>query len=257
MSTIALLCTDFDGTLVDFSCDQCTPEFSEVLLSHRENGGAWAINTGRIFSHTLEGLVQFQAPIIPDYIITVERELYHLSSTGEWQDFGGDWNLLCRNRHGELLARFQAELKSICQQLSDQWGITLIYEDGMVAGFMASNEKMMDQITLELDWACKDFAEFSYQRNTVYLHFCHADYHKGSTLAELCRLSGISRETVFAAGDHFNDLSMLDGTHAAMCACPANAIEPVKQTVLKAGGFVASRNYASGVQEAIQYFWSL
>ena len=33
--------------------------------------------------------------------------------------------------------------------------------------------------------------DFSYQRNTIYLRFAHRDYHKGSTLGELCRVLGI------------------------------------------------------------------
>src|SRR5256886_10745151 len=66
--------------------------------------------------------------------------------------------------------------------------------------------------------------------NTIYLRFCHADYHKGAALAELARLIDVPRENIFAAGDHHNDISMLNGQVAAMPACPANAIEEVKRS---------------------------
>jgi hydroxymethylpyrimidine pyrophosphatase-like HAD family hydrolase len=121
---------------------------------------------------------------------------------------------------------------------------------------MACNENVMERAALEIDRVCKDFPGYSYQRNTVYLRFCHRDYHKGAALGELCRLINIRKDSVFAVGDNFNDISMLDGTYAAMCACPANAIEPVKQTVLRANGFVASKDYALGVVEAVEHFGS-
>jgi hydroxymethylpyrimidine pyrophosphatase-like HAD family hydrolase len=90
----------------------------------------------------------------------------------------------------------------------------------------------------------------------VYLRFCHADYHKGAALAELSRLLEIPREQIFAAGDHHNDLSMLDGRYAEFPACPANAIPEVKQAVRNAGGYVADRECGAGVYDALLYFTS-
>ena len=62
--------------------------------------------------------------------------------------------------------------------------------------------------------------------NTVYLRSCHADYHKGAALAELPRLLEIPREETFAAGDHHNDISMLDGRYAAPYMCPRSKLNP-------------------------------
>jgi hydroxymethylpyrimidine pyrophosphatase-like HAD family hydrolase len=88
----------------------------------------------------------------------------------------------------------------------------------------------------------------------VYLRFCHADYHKGAALAELGRLIEVPRENIFAAGDHHNDISMLDGRVAAMPACPANAIDEVKAAVRAAGGYVAQKQHGAGVYEALLHF---
>jgi hydroxymethylpyrimidine pyrophosphatase-like HAD family hydrolase len=98
------------------------------------------------------------------------------------------------------------------------------------------------------------FPEFSFQRNTVYMRFCHRDYHKGAALGGLCRSLSIAREEVFAAGDHFNDLSMLDGKYAAFPCCPSNAIPEVKSVVRGAGGYVASLPAADGIAEAWTHF---
>ena len=105
-----------------------------------------------------------------------------------------------------------------------------------------------------IDQARRDQPKFHYQRNTVYLRFCHADYHKGAALAELSRLLEIPREGIFAAGDHHNDVSMLDGHFAKYPACPANAIPEVKEAVRSAGGYVASKGYGAGVHEALLHF---
>src|SRR6185295_14060430 len=96
--------------------------------------------------------------------------------------------------------------------------------------------------------------KFDYQRNGIYLRFCHSDYHKGAALAELARLIDIPRENIFAAGDHHNDVSMLDGRVAAMASCPANAIPEVKAAVGEAGGYIATLEHGAGVHQALRHF---
>ena len=110
------------------------------------------------------------------------------------------------------------------------------------------------RITAFIEQAGARHPKLDYQRNTVYLRFCHADYHKGAALAELARLIKIPRKYIFAAGDHHNDISMLDGKVAAMPACPANAINEVKDAVRNAGGYVAKNEHGAGVYEALRYF---
>ena len=91
-------------------------------------------------------------------------------------------------------------------------------------------------------------------RNTMYLRFCHEDYNKGTALGELGRLLGLEPAQIFAAGDHFNDLPMLDGRFAQWVACPSNAVEPVKELVRAKGGYVASSECSGGVVEALRHF---
>jgi hydroxymethylpyrimidine pyrophosphatase-like HAD family hydrolase len=112
----------------------------------------------------------------------------------------------------------------------------------------------MDRITDFIRQARAGHPKLDYQRNGIYLRFCHADYHKGATLAELARLLDIARENIFAAGDHHNDVSMLDGTFAAMPSCPANAIPEVQSAVSNAGGYVAQKDHGAGVHEALLHF---
>ena len=80
---------------------------------------------------------------------------------------------------------------------------------------------------------------------------------KGATLAELARLLDVARENIFAAGDHHNDVSMLDGRFAAMPSCPANAIAEVQLAVSNAGGYIAQKAHGAGVHEALVHFVNL
>jgi hydroxymethylpyrimidine pyrophosphatase-like HAD family hydrolase len=137
-------------------------------------------------------------------------------------------------------------------QESDQ--ITILYEEELPAGLVTSSEEVMEIVANNIQSEAERIPDFSFQRNSIYLRFCHRDYHKGSALGELCRLEGIKADAVFAAGDHFNDLSMLDGSYAKMTACPANAIDPVKQLVRRSQGYIADRCWAEGVAEALDHY---
>jgi hydroxymethylpyrimidine pyrophosphatase-like HAD family hydrolase len=130
----------------------------------------------------------------------------------------------------------------------------IIYEAEGPAGLITSSEQEMDQVTEFIDRARRAEPKFHYQRNTIYLRFCHSDYHKGAALAELARLLKISRENIFAAGDNHNDVSMLDGKFAALPCCPANSVEEVKAAVRQAGGYVAESDCGAGVYEALLHF---
>jgi hydroxymethylpyrimidine pyrophosphatase-like HAD family hydrolase len=95
---------------------------------------------------------------------------------------------------------------------------------------------------------------FNFMRNTIYLRFCHEAYSKGTALGELARLTGITREEIFAAGDHYNDLPMLDGRFARWVACPSNACDAVQRAVREAGGYVARGTASHGIAEALRHF---
>ncbi len=130
----------------------------------------------------------------------------------------------------------------------------LIYNFAGLEGLAAESEEEMERITDFIRQARARHPKLHYQRNGIYLRFCHADYHKGTALAELARLLEVPRENIFAAGDHHNDLSMLDGTFAAMPSCPANAIPEVQHAVRTAGGYIARKDHGAGVHEALLHF---
>jgi len=252
---IRLLSIDFDGTMVSRVSKPILDHSCMTLIRDLQNEGAvWAINTGRSVDLLEAGLVDFEFPIRPDFILTNERDIFRPGGNGnKWEPFG-DWNDRCAREHAELFSCPQSVLAEVIDFVNQKTKARLIYETNEPVGLIASSEEEMDRVTEFIKQARNKQPKFNYQRNTIYLRFCHADYHKGAALAELARLIDVSRENIFAAGDHHNDISMLDGQAAAMPACPANAIDEVKAAVRGAGGYVAKREHGAGVHEALLHF---
>jgi hydroxymethylpyrimidine pyrophosphatase-like HAD family hydrolase len=254
-SKIQLISTDFDGTLVSHASNPVFDRDCMELIGELQRGGAlWAINTGRSVGLLEEGLEDFGFPLQPDFILTSERDVFRPTGSG-WEPFG-DWNERCAQAHAELYLSASSVLAEVIDFVDRQTKARVIYEADEAAGIIATSEEEMNCLTHFIDRAKANEPKFHYQRNTVYLRFCHADYHKGAILEELSRLTEIPRGAIFAAGDHHNDLSMLDGRYAALPACPANAIGEVKKAVRRAGGWVAEKEFGAGVHEALRYFLS-
>lgn len=255
-SKIRLISTDFDGTLVAHGGDPVLDRSCMEYIERLQNDGViWAINTGRSVDLLESGLIDFEFPIHPDFILTSERDVFRPSPNGgrKWEPFG-DWNERVAREHAELYHSAKSVLAEVVDFVNQKTKARLLYHTAGLEGLVAESEEELNRVTRFIDQARKKQPKFHYQRNTVYLRFCHADYHKGAALAELSRLLELPREQVFAAGDHHNDIPMLDGRFAQYSACPANAIPEVKEAVTSAGGYVASQTCGAGVHEALCHF---
>ncbi len=252
---IQLLSVDFDGTLVSRAGEPVLDiQCMELIRELQEGGAIWAINTGRSVDLLESGLADFSFPIRPDFILTNERDVFRPGQNGDkWEAFG-DWNERCAREHADLFSSSQSVLAEVVDFVNQKTKARMIYEASEPIGLIANSEEEMDRVTEFIEEARAKQPKFNYQRNTVYLRFCHADYHKGAALAELSRLIDVPREKIFASGDHHNDVSMLDGQFAALPSCPANAIQEVKDAVRAAGGYVAQNEYGAGVHEALVHF---
>lgn len=252
-----LLSFDFDGTLVIPDQDPAvSPGFFELMETMRKSHSSyWGINTGRSLMQTVQGLVEAKFPILPDYIIAREREIYLPNQLGRWVGIV-EWNRQCEREHHKLFRRCRKLLKNLKQWVEREtaavWGI----QTEEPAGIVASTASEMDLIVARIDQEIKHHPELSYQRNGIYLRFSHQRYHKGTAMLEVARLLGLSSKEAFAIGDSHNDLDMLDPVMAGLLACPANACEEVKQRVKEAGGYVAQKEASHGVVEALEALFS-
>jgi hydroxymethylpyrimidine pyrophosphatase-like HAD family hydrolase len=74
---LKLIATDFDGTIFqEFKSPPVPLELQEKFHYFQTNGCKWVINTGRDLLSILEGLTRAKLDIHPDFLITVEREIY-------------------------------------------------------------------------------------------------------------------------------------------------------------------------------------
>jgi HAD superfamily hydrolase (TIGR01484 family) len=254
MNNVRLLSMDFDGTLVSESDHPPFPsELVDTLNLLRSAGVSLALNTGRTIELVDSGLAVNRFPIQPDFALTTERDLYRWNGSA-WESLG-DWNHVCKQRHEELYLnslKFLSELEAFALNLK---GTKIHRESDRFVGVITANSRQMDEFCAYVDRRRDGLPEFSYQRNSIYLRFCHLDYNKGTVLAELQRLMGFSPEETFAVGDNFNDLPMLDVKFARYLACPANSIAEVKSAVETHGGIVATKKSGDGVAQALRQFF--
>lgn len=250
-----ILCFDFDGTLVHPEREPVFhPGLGQMIKLLRGQGAAWVINTGRSLGQTLEGLVQNGIFMEPDFIIAQESDIYKPGFFSRWTDYGS-WNRLARRAQERFAKDHQAALQEIRRMVETQTKASFITGSEGDMGIVGTSDLEMDGICAYIETHARQFPDIGYHRNGIYLRFSHSGYSKGTALSELARLLGLDASACFAAGDNFNDLSMLDPRYARMIACPGNALEPVKQIVQSKGGFIASRVASEGMMEALTHFF--
>ena len=250
-----ILCFDFDGTLVHPESDPVFhPGLGQMIQLLRGQGAAWVINTGRSLSQTITGLAQHGIYSEPDFIIAQECDIYKPGFFSRWTDYGS-WNRQARRAQERFVKDHQPSLQAIKQMVETQTNASFLTGDSGEMGIVASNDAELDGISAYIDTHAQQFPDIGYHRNGIYLRFSHSAYSKGTALSELARLLGLDASACFAAGDNFNDLSMLDQRHARMIACPGNAVDPVKQIVHSRGGFIATRFASEGMMEALTHYF--
>lgn len=250
-----LLCFDFDGTLVNHEGElPFHPALGDMLREFRRRGAVWVVNTGRGLQQTLEGLAAHNIFLLPDYIIAQECEIYRPGFFKPWKPFGA-WNRKARAAHQHFVERHRPFLAAMHRHVTENTTAEFLMGDLGQVGIVARNESDLDSICDVIHSHHAMHTEIGYHRNGRYLRFAHADYSKGTALRELARLLKLPRERIFAAGDNFNDLAMLDTRIAAHVACPGNALEPVKARVREIRGFVAEKPASEGMIEALEHFF--
>jgi len=90
-------------------------------------------------------------------------------------------------KHAELFHSAKAVLAEVVDFVTQKPKHAFFTIAAGLEGLVAENEEELDRVTEFVDRARAKQPKFHYQRNTVYLRFCHAYYHKGAALAELSR----------------------------------------------------------------------
>ncbi len=250
LGRIRLVSTDFDGTIHEESAPEAVPSALQRRLAELQQGGVvWAINTGRDLGSLLEAMARAQMFVLPDYVVAVEREIYRRE--GEGFVPVEPWNQRCREEHATVYRRAAPGLRVLHKQLQGRFDAHFYEDDWSPLAVVARSNLQMDEIQLVLEDFCRTEGGLSAVRNDIYTRLSHHGYSKGTALSEIARLHDLKPAEILAAGDHFNDLPMLDRQHAARLVSPSNAIAEVKAHVQKQGGFIAQGRSGLGILEAL------
>lgn len=248
---IQLISTDFDGTIfAEFENPPVAHEFQQLIGELQREGAKWVINTGRDMSSLMEALARARVSIQPDYLVLVEREI----QVHDGVRYAGleEWNTACTRAHEELFARVRADVPRITEWINQRFQATVYSDPYSPFCLIAGNNHDADTINAFLEAYCRSIPNLVPVRNDVYVRFSHVAFNKGTALAELSRRLGIPVNRVFAAGDHLNDLPMLDQRYARWLGGPSNAIPVVRQQLKTQGGRVSELPHAYGTAEVLR-----
>lgn len=252
---IKLISTDFDGTLHADHEDPPVPhDLQDLIASLQARGAKWVINTGRDLGSLMETLGRARLRIKPDFVVVVEREIYcHVEA--RYTDLA-DWNNDCRSTHAELFARVSRDVPRLAEWVNRRNRATVYADSYSPFCIIAESNEEMDAIQAMMETYCEEVPGLTVVRNDVYSRFSHVNFNKGTALARLGQLLGVAPEHTFAAGDHYNDVPMLSGTHARCIVCPDNAIPPIKELVRRNGGYVSHQPWGHGVARGLEHYLS-
>jgi hydroxymethylpyrimidine pyrophosphatase-like HAD family hydrolase len=223
-----------------------------LIASLQVRGTKWVINTGRDLGSLMETLGRARLCIKPDYVVVVEREIYCHHET-RFTDLP-DWNDKCRATHAELFARVTRDVPRLAEWVNQRNRATVYSDSYSPFCIIADTNDEMDAIQQMMEAYCAEVPGLTVVRNDVYSRFSHVDFNKGTALAELARLLGVTPEETFAAGDHYNDIPMLSGLYAKCIVCPDNAIAPIKELVRQQNGYVSHQPWGHGVARGLEFY---
>ena len=246
-----ILAFDFDGTI---HWPEHRPPVDTRLLEWIEflrdkHQMIWGVCTGRSMMHLVEGF-STGFPFLPDFAVTREREIYFPGRFGRFNP-DPEWNKACDAAHKKLFKKLRKELVVIRKHVEEAGG-KWVQVEGDLAGVVLKKEEDMAALLAEVERVCGGRKELSYERNSIYLRFSHSAYGKGAALKEIASRCGLGPDRVVAAGDNYNDLSMLKPEVTAWPVCPGNAVPEVKENVLENGGEVGASLASSGLVDAFE-----
>ena len=250
---IRIVSTDFDGTIhEDFAHAPIPDLFLDRMHAFQQGSGVWDINTGRHLASLLESLGRAHARVLPDFVVTVEREI-HRHVRGHYEAVE-PWHSACQSDHQEVFSRNGPALRALFSDLETRFDATFYDDTWSPLCVIARSNAQMDAIQEELDGFCRSVVELVPVRNDVYLRLSHRRYSKGTALQEIQRILGLTASQTCAAGDHLNDLPMLRRDVAHWLITPGNGLPVVKDQVRAEGGYLAKSTCAAGILEGLDAF---
>jgi hydroxymethylpyrimidine pyrophosphatase-like HAD family hydrolase len=255
-AALKIVCTDFDGTLAEPDSKIISSIFFERLTTWRRRGPVyWIINTGRTYESLHDELLRRKVPFWPDWIVSMEREIWLVRDKRGVGWF--EWNRKCELMHSQLFASVKPVWSLVEDFVVKHTNAEVVEDAGSPLGIIASSEEEADEISAYMTPLLEPWPTLVAVRNSIYFRFSHKFYHKGSCLEAISSGLDVQPPQIFVAGDHLNDLPMMERRYARYIGCPGNAVDEVKEKVTSEGGYVAQAAVAEGTVEAWDHFFPL
>ena len=250
-ATVRLVSTDFDGTIHEDFVRPGIPMALQHKLAALQNAGVtWVINTGRDKASLMQSLEQTDIRVRPDYVVLVEREIFRRVGPSEYVPVE-PWNTACTQAHTGLFRILGPQLARLRAHLEQTYTAQLYADPYSPICIIAQDNQQMDEIETTVRTSMRPFPTSQIVRNSIYLRLSHRGYSKGTALAEIQRILGISADHTVVAGDHLNDLPMLHPTYARYLISPHNSVPPVQSQVRQHGGYLAAKPSGLGTLEGL------
>jgi len=253
---IRLIATDLDGTLIGGVNEfPLYKDFRDSINElRRHHNAVWAACTGRSRRSFREFFSPMQSmDIMPDYVILNHAYISKLRPIGYVPHFS--WNLRIR------YLIWSSQLRS--QDAIQEWHQLIRGGAHGVRTVRLRRNRL--HLRFESAESARVAAELLRERVRPYRHLHVFEYMrevdvrpvpftKGLAVQELASHLGVGRENILAIGNGHNDISMLEGTVAALTGCPSNSDGEVMEVVHGAGGHIASGRALSGVMEILRAY---
>lgn len=255
MARIALLATDYDGTLAQGPVVEVAhfAAFRQRLrLLRQRDRTRWAIVTGRhapLIPIIREVLLLHG--LAPDFMVMEDACIYRRHGMRYWPYWL--WNAGIGRRRRSQLLRHRERVRALAAEVAWQYpdATNLARERAIDFWFAFATEADARNVEQRLFAEFAGLPEFFVFRWECEVCLAPTAGTKGEAVARVARACGVAADHVLAIGDGQNDLSMLDGRVARHVACVANATPEVKDIVHRAGGLVAAGEGMVGVLEAL------
>ena len=254
---IRLVSLDFDGTILDYPPEG--PVLHPVIISILNDlcyrGIAWVANSGRALDELNEIVSASVANglwNLPQAFLCLECMIYECR--GQAIRAVEPWNSrmveILRDLHARVRIAIEPRLDEIRKRFTNEIAMSELYASFRLPDADAMPAELCNHLRVWL----RDVEGVALTRNGswVAIHSSHAG--KGNILRVYADRAGYDFDEILAIGDHFNDLTMLDGTAAGYVGCPGDALAEVKDIVRAAGGFVADREGPLGAAEVIKNY---
>ena len=179
-----------------------------------------------------------------------EREIFFPNPLGGFLPHQ-KWNDRCEKEIRKLFKKARKTLSKVRHQIEEHTGAQYVEVNGDPAGLIARTEEEMEWIVGHITPLVASIPALGWQRNSIYLRFGHTKYQKGTTLSEVARLHRLDTARTFAMGDSHNDVEMLSEHHSGFAACPANAVNEIREIITARNGHIARTAHGHGVVEAL------